>query len=371
MKRQSIIAALGALALCLGALPLWAQMGNMAVVSGRVIGPDGKPLAGAEVTVVSSDTGRKSSSKTDKKGEYQMSGVASGVYTITVTLNGQTLFNKGNFAITGQSETAPCYVQNGMCTFNIDLAKEAKSGEAKLSPEEKKRREDLEKENAKIGDLNAQFKLATEAEQAGDFDKAISILQATTQASPNSDIPFANLANAYLLAKRYPEAADTLKKCIALKPTDARYHMALGDAYNGTGKQPEEAAAEYAAAAQMDPTQAAMAYFKMGAAWTNAATKATDDATRKKDLTTANEAFDKAIAAKPDFADAYYQKASNLVGQAGYTKDGKIQPVSGTVEAYQKYLELDPNGKYAQTCKDMITFLGGQVQTTFRKGKGK
>ncbi|HYX68827.1 MAG TPA: tetratricopeptide repeat protein [Terriglobales bacterium] len=369
MKSKSIIIAL-LLALCLGALPLWAQLGNMAIVSGKVTSADGKPLAGADVQLTSRDIGRKNTGKTDKRGEYQIAGVTSGAYDILVTLNGATVYSAQNLQVTGQSEAAQCYVQNGMCTYNIDLAKEAKAAAAKISPEEQKRREELEKENAKIGDLNAQFKVAQEAEKAGDFDRAISILQGTTQASPNSEVPWGNLAQAYLMAKRYPEAADALKKAIAIKPDKAPFHMGLGDAYAGAGK-PDDAATEYSAAAQMDPTQAAMAYFKIGATWTNASTRASDDATRKKDLAAANDAFDKAIAAKPDFADAYYQKAQNLVGQASYTKDGKIQPVPGTVEAYQKYLELEPTGKYAQTCKDMIGFLGGQVQTQFKKGKGK
>ena len=369
MKSKSIMIAL-LLALCLGALPLWAQMGNMAIVSGKVTGGDGKPLAGADVQLVSSDTGRKVSGKTDKKGEFQMAGVSMGAYTITVIFNGQTLYNAPNFAITGQSETAPCYVQNGMCTFNIDLAKEAKAAVAKISPEEQKRREELEKENAKIGDLNTAFKLALDAEKAGDFDRAISILQATTEKSPNSDIPWANLANDYLSAKRYPEAADTLKKCIALKPTDARYHMALGDAYDKMGK-PDDATAEYTTALGMDPTQAAMAYFKIGAVWTNASTRAGDDATRKKDLATANDAFDKAAAVKPDFADAYYQKGINLLGQATFTKDGKIVPAPGTAEAFQKYLELAPTGSHAEEAKQLLASMGAQVQTQFKKGKGK
>lgn len=369
MKSKSIIFAL-LLALCLGALPLWAQMGNMAIVSGKVTGADGKPVVGADVVLTNKDIGRKNTGKTDKKGDYQIAGVISGAYDIAITQGGATLYTAQNLQVTGQSEAAQCYVQNGMCTYNVDLGKEAKVAAAKISPEELKRREELEKENAKIGDLNAAFKLATEAEKAGDFDQAISILKATTEKSPNSDIPWANLANAYLLAKRFPDAIDPLKKAIALKPTDARYHMALGDAYDKMGK-PDDATAEYTTALGMDPTQAAMAYFKIGAVWTNASTRASDDATRKKDLATANDAFDKAAAAKPDFADAYYQKGINLLGQATFTKDGKIVPAPGTAEAFQKYLELAPTGNHAEEAKQLLTSLGAQVQTQFKKGKGK
>jgi tetratricopeptide (TPR) repeat protein len=370
MKSKSIVMVLAALVLALAALPLWSQLGSLAIVQGKVTGTDGKPMAGVEVQMVNKDTGQKHSSKTNNKGEYTMAGVVNGYYDVSLIQNGSEIWKKGNMMVTPQSETAPCYVQNGVCRYDIDLAKEAKQGTGAMTAEEKKRREEVEKENAKIGDVNAQFKLAQEAEKAGDFDKAISILQATTAAFPNSDKPWANLANAYLVAKRYPEAIEPLKKAIAFNPGEATYHLALGDAYNRSGK-PDDATAEYTTVAQMDPTQAAMAWFKIGAVWTNASTRVTDDATRKKDLENANAAFDKAIAANPDFADAYYQKGINLIGQATYTKEGKIVPAPGTAEAFQKYLELAPTGPHAEEAKQLLAGLGAQVQTTFKKGKGK
>ncbi len=368
MKSKAIMTILAALVLALAALPLWSQLGNLAIVQGKVTGTDGKPMAGVEVQMVNKDTGQKHTSKTDKKGEYTVSGMITGGYDVSLIQNGSEIWKAGNMQVSTQSDQAQCYVQNGVCHFNIDLSKQ--QGTGAMSAEEKKRREEVAKENAKIGDVNAQFRLAQDAEKAGDFDKAISILQATTQAFPNSDKPWANLANAYMVAKRYPEAIEPLKKAIAFNPADAKYHLVLGDAYDRTGK-PDDATAEYTTVAQMDPTQAAMAYFKIGAVWTNASTRVTDDATRKKYLANANDAFDKAIAADPNFADAYYQKGINLIGQASYTKDGKIVAVPGTAEAFQKYLELAPTGPYAEQAKQLLAGLGAQVQTTFKKGKGK
>ena len=37
----------------------------------------------------------------------------------------------------------------------------------------------------------------------------------------------------------------------------------------------------------------------------------------------------------------------------------------GTAEAFQKYLELDPNGPIAQTAKDMLASIGATVETGF------
>jgi len=59
------------------------------------------------------------------------------------------------------------------------------------------------------------------------------------------------------------------------------------------------------------------------------------------------------------------------VGKAQIGADGKITPVPGTVEAFNKYLELQPDGPYAQPAKDMLTTLGSSVQTQFQNPNAK
>ena len=44
---------------------------------------------------------------------------------------------------------------------------------------------------------------------------------------------------------------------------------------------------------------------------------------------------------------------------------GKIIAAPGTIEALQKYLELKPDGPFAQSAKELIAGLGGTVSTTF------
>ena len=48
------------------------------------------------------------------------------------------------------------------------------------------------------------------------------------------------------------------------------------------------------------------------------------------------------IAADPTKALAYYWKGINLIGKATVGKDNKMTAPDGTAEAFQKYLELDP-----------------------------
>ena len=46
-------------------------------------------------------------------------------------------------------------------------------------------------------------------------------------------------------------------------------------------------------------------------------------------------------------------------------KTGKITPPAGTADQFQKYLELKPDGPYAQSSKDMLASLGAGVQTNY------
>jgi tetratricopeptide (TPR) repeat protein len=113
-----------------------------------------------------------------------------------------------------------------------------------------------------------------------------------------------------------------------------------------------------------------MYYFNAGATLTNESMTEKDPALREKYIDEANLAFDKAIAAKPDYGEAWYQKGLNLFNKAKVDpKTGKITPVEGTADAFQKYLEVEPQGKHAEEAKGIIASLGESVQTSYKKGK--
>ena len=68
-------------------------------------------------------------------------------------------------------------------------------------------------------------------------------------------------------------------------------------------------------------------------------------------------ACDKAIAADPKKADAYFVKGSVMVGQGAIGKNGKMTVPPGTVEALKQYLVLAPDGAHANDVKQMLDFL--------------
>ncbi len=317
-------------------------------VKGAVKDVQGKPIPNAEVVFTNVDSGRKVTLKTDKHGEYFSLGFSAGNYNITLMQNGQTIFTLGNMPVTITGENR----------FDLDLQKEQSRQQQAMPEAEKKRLEAIQKENTKIKGLNEKLAASRAAQDAGNIDQAIAILQEATQIDATKDVLWARLADVYVAAKKYPEAEDAYKKAIAIA-NKAEYHNNLGQALVKDRKT-DEAITEYTSAAQLDPTNAGLYYFNLGAILTNAGK-----------LDDANAAFDKAIAADPARADAYYWKGVNMLGKATVDKTGKMIAPEGTAESLNKYLELAPEGPYAQATKDLLASLGASVQTSFGTEKKK
>ncbi len=322
------------------AAPLWAQMDGS--VKGVAKDADGKPIAGATVVFYNADTGRKYEIKTNAKGEYSSIGIYIGTYKATLLQNGNPIDEQNNIPIgAGQEQVV-----------NWDEGR----GRTAMTEEQRKKVEATQKENEKIKGLNATLKQAKELEGAGNYDQAITILQQATQVDPNQDLVWGYLGDAQRGAKKYTDAIDSYTKALAIKPTSGSYHNGLADAYAKSG-QTDKAVQEYTTAAQDDPTNAGAYYYNEGAVFTN---------TGKVDEAVA--AFDKAIQIDPNRADAYYWKGVDLIGKATM-KDNKMVAPPGTQEAFSKYLELQPTGKYADAAKQMLSSIGATVDTSYGKSK--
>ena len=347
-------------------------------VKGVCKDPQGNPIVDGVVVWANQDNGQKYTLKTNKKGEYFSLGIAAGTYTATLYKNAddakanKELFHFGKVPVT-LDET----------TIDFDLKKQTEDS-AKgqgLTPEQIKQRQEAEEKQKKevntVKVLNEKIVAANTAMRAGDFDTAISTLTEATQMDATRDIIWAQLADAYRgsalkqtdraeKTKRLDEAAGDYQKAVDLKlktmetgpkkPDDnkqlAAYYNNLGEAAGKSGKI-DEAVKAYTQAAQINPDGAAGYYYNIGAVLTNAGR--VDDAIA---------AFDKCIAADPTKADAFYQKGVNLIGKATLQGDKMVAP-PGTAEAFQKYLELQPAGPYADVAKQMLASIGSSVETGF------
>lgn len=342
MKTRSKFVILLALLFAISAVPLWGQATG--TVKGVVKDSSGKPMDGATIELVSPDTGKKYELKTNAKGEYQSIGIAAGTYDMSLTKDGKVLDKVSKVPIAPADEPR---------VVNFDLTGKQGAG---MTEEQKKQMEAVKTHNEKVKTLNASLAQAKQLEAAGNYDEAVTVLQQASQVDPNQDLIWFNLGDAQRGVKKYTDAIDSYQKAIAIKPTVGAYHNNLADAYAKSG-QVDKAVQEYSAAATAEPANAGTYYFNEGAVFTN---------TGKVDEAIA--AFDKAIQADPTKAAAYYWKGVNLLGKATTKGDKMIAP-DGTAQAFNKYLELDPTGQYAQNAKDLLASIGAPVQTTFGKQK--
>jgi len=337
----------------------------------------GNPITGATVEWFSQETGRKYSIKTNAKGEYFSLGIAPGKYKVTLMKDGQQIFNFNN---------VPVSVDEAVLDFDLKKEQAQSAQAAGMSPEELKRRQEEAAKVAKEGNtvkaLNEKLAAADTASKAGDFDTAIATLTEATQMDASRDLLWFKLGDAYRSSaikqtdsaektKRLNSAVEDYQKAVDLKAKAnetatnkspdapkqlAAYYNNLAEAYAKAGKS-DEAVKAYTVAAQTDPTAAAQYYFNMGAVMTN---------TGKVDEAIA--AFDKSIAADPNRAESYYWKGVNMIGKATLKGDKMVAP-DGTADAFNKYLELQPTGQFADPAKQMLASIGATIETNFGKKK--
>lgn len=390
---------------------------NFAIVKGKAIDQQGQPIANAQIQMRGAESGQKYDLKTNKKGEFYSMGILPGTYDVKLVKDGKDIFqfNKVQVALgqennidfdlqkeaanmqqqgggaqaAGAQGGAPAQAgqsgseQAGAAPQAIDPNKPIELTEEqlkKLPPEKRKEYEEYHKavtENTKIKGLNAILTQAQAADKAGNPEQSVQIVSGLTQQDPNRPLLWAILGQYQANAAKkqtadakkqgYAQSATSFKKAIDLAPsaTDPQTKESLptwwnvyGSSLEGAG-QYEDAVKAFETAAQMvatgNPKAAAGAYYNAGVVATKSG---------KSDV--AAQEFDKAVAADPSRADAYFQKGIALAAKATTDKSGKVVVPPGTEEAFNKYLELQPNGPYADAAKAQLEFLGAKVKTSVK-----
>jgi tetratricopeptide (TPR) repeat protein len=360
-KTSGVFAALLAMALACAVAPprAAAQEGT---INGTILDVAGKPWPDITVDTVS-DQGAKFSAKTDKDGNFTFQHLRSGTYMVTVELPPPNkAYEAARVAVQGGSET-PKVVLN----FKDIVAKQG----AAFQEQQKKQEEEKAKFQGMKQHFDAGIALLAQVNQAKTdlakapadqrdalkaqvtdlSGKAVTELETAKQAAPEKDqnlhLIWARLGDAYDAAGRPDDAANAYRQAAQLKPT-AAYYNNLGGILGRAGKI-DEAMGAYQKSAELDPANAATAYRNAGITMYNAGK-----------MKEAVEPLKKATELDPKSAQAWYLLGASLVGAMEYKKVGDkmevvVQP--GTVEAYQKALELDPNGPYGQQAKQGLEAL--------------
>jgi len=351
---------------------------NDGVIRGQILDVTGKPWIELGIQAVS-DQGAKSDTKTDKDGKFTFRNLRSGVYELYIQLPAPNKPYQAQVRVMGQD------TPEVNLNFKEIAAKQgAEYQEAAKKAEETKTKFEgmkehftagvalLEQEKAAKAELQkaAADQRETAKQKLNDLtNQAAAEFQAAQKSAPEKDSNlhkiWARLAEAYDIAGRNQEAAQAYQQAINAKTDEAGYYNNMGNVLARAGKI-EEAKAAYTKSAELDPPNAAGAWRNFGISLYNA-----------NRLADAIEPLQKATELDPKSAQAWYLLGASLLMKMTTKKVGdreEVQLAPGTVEAYQKAEELDPNGPWGQQAKQGLTdlkALGAGIETKVNLKKKK
>ena len=342
--------------------------------SGQVFDRDGKPWPGITVSL-KSESGRNFTLKTDKDGKFTQIGLSAGVYTFTLT-NQENGLNYSE-----QHQLLVDQDNNITINFKTILATQAAANpdQQKAVQDQANKFKDMQTHflagRAALDDWDTVHKqlAATPADQrqalqdklATDSKTAISELQLAEQGVQPKDVKnhavvWSNLGQAYDRANQPQDAVGAYQKAIDLQPNASFYDNQSTALANlaVTENDPKvaaqrvaDASADCDKAGTIDPTpgSATVCWKNLGIVLSN-----------KGDFKDAVPPLQKATQLNPKDVQAWFLLGSAYTGlitpnQQGDKMTYDIPP--GTADAYQKVIDLDPNGPLAAQAKQNLDAL--------------
>jgi tetratricopeptide (TPR) repeat protein len=347
-----------------------------AAQDGKIIGSvkdfDGKPWADLAIKM-KSDQGAVVETKTDASGRFQFANLKSGKYTVTIhPPQIQQPFDIAT-EVRGGSDTPPIDLN-----FKDILEKQNPEAAAQMKKQQEAQQKFkgmkqhfdagvalLEQERAaraEVAKATADTRDAAKAKVTDLSNQAVAEFQEAQKAAPEKDpnlhIFWARMGEAYDLAGRNDDAINAYRQAVALKPDNVGYYNNLGNALGRAGKI-DEAKEAYTKSAELDPPNAGMAWRNLGISLYQA--------DKKLD---AIEPLQKSTQIDPKNAQGWYLLATCLVSDPSIFKQVgdklEVTPRPGTIEAYQKAIELDPNGQWGAQAKaglEQLQQMTGGIET--------
>jgi Flp pilus assembly protein TadD len=306
------------LGLAAAAAPASAQTGGL---KGKVVDAQNKPVDGATVTLVQTDTNSKFTLKS-KKGEFMQIGLPPGNYTVTVEKD-------------GMKQSTNMRVGLDIAETTVTL-KPGGSG-APMTKEE------AAKQQAKMEGLKAAYSEGAALSNAGKYDEAVAKFNQVLVDVPKCTECYINIGATYALKKDYAQSEIAFKKALELDPNSVDAYYGLASIYNDQQKFTEAQAMSAEASKRAGtagaagaPANADTLYNQGVIAW------------NAKDYPKAQELFAATATANPNHAEAHY-----MLGLANLNL-GKLPEAAKEFETYLKLAPTGPNAKAAQTNFDML-----------------
>lgn len=276
-------------------------------LTGTVVDPTGKPLAGAKITVLAME--QKTFQEvftTDAKGRFA-------IFLLTGTIPYKFTVTKEGFAPYEEIIKLKLVPEKNERTFTLGSGVVSGGGEAVVDPA--------------VVAFNAGVALFNEGK---DDEAAAKFLEAVT-AKPDLSAGYSALTKIYARKEDWPKVIEFGNKALGFDAEDTAVLSLMVIAYDKTGDKAK--AAEFRKKAPANPTW----LFNEAAKMINAY--------KDKD---AEPLLAQAVEADPEFAAAHYELGMLYVrlGDSPHAR-----------EHLERYLELEPAGKDAPTVKEMLKYV--------------
>ena len=352
---------------------LAAQTGAL---EGTVTGEDGQPVKGALIRIERLDVKGNYKVKTKKKGTYFHAGLPMGQYKVMCEMDGKVLSTVNGVRVSLGSPTEVDFDLLDEKRKRDALQAAARAGTLSaeqtrgMTSEQKKALEKQMAERSKAmkknKDLNDSFNAGMQAKNTKQWDVAIESFEKASQVDPEQTVVWAHLADSYVQKARtikgegnapfIEKGLAAYQQLITLKPDEANYYNNYALALYSAGRNDEgQGALEKAIA--LNPGGAGQYYYNLGASLVNI--------DMVKNQAAACGAFAQAVEADAAYAPAQFQHGNCLMYQMKMSPEGKPIPAPGTLEAFQKYLELDPSGPFAAQAQQMLSVVEMSVETEY------
>jgi tetratricopeptide (TPR) repeat protein len=240
-------------------------------IHGTVLSEEGKPLEGVNITAEHSEYGTKFTAKTDKKGDWAIAGLGTGVFIITAAKDGyapeQERMNVSQFSSNNppvdmtlrklqdigfsdlENQEFMALFEEGNQLFEQGQYQEAVA----------KYQEFLEKQPA-IYQIN--INIGNALKEAGEYEEAIAAYQTvlekveeekgSLEGDEAAARALAGIGESYISMDQLDEAGEYLRQAVEIFPKDETIAFNVGEIYFKQGK-PAEAVQYYNIASKIEP----------------------------------------------------------------------------------------------------------------------
>jgi len=307
-----------------------AWRGGQGRVEGNVKDPQGNPIADASIAMrlQSATSGSPGPDlKTNKKGHWAILGIIGGAWNVDIS--------------------APGY-QTKQISYNLKEFERNPNIDVTLSPEVKqeavKPHEEITVAGKKVSKETADaLEKGNAAMTAKDYATARSEYEKAAVELPDNDSLLRNLELSSYFDNKFDEALKYARQIVEKDPSNTTSWIMIAELEIQKG----DLAASKAAIEKVpaDKITDPVVYMNLGIVCYN-----------KNNPAEADQYFTKALAIKSDLSEAYYYRGLARYQAAGSIKDRQAAAAKrGEAKAdFQKYLEIDPSGKDADTVKELL-----------------